>query len=79
MQYRLINKQILDNFLRELEGVTLDGLTTVEIKTGKKKRSLNQNALWWKWVGIIAKEVGYEPEHLANELKARVLGFDKNY
>ena len=79
MDYNLINTEVLRNFLTELgisdfklaKGVLIDGTHKVEIKEIKRKRSLNQNALWWKWIGIIAKEIGYESEHLANEIKLR--------
>ncbi|MGL6351941.1 MAG: recombination protein NinB [Aeromonas sp.] len=48
----------------------------VEIKPYKKSRSQAQNRLMWMWYGIIAKEVGCEPEDLHEQMKVRVLGVE---
>lgn len=45
----------------------------VEIKPLVKHRSLNQNALYWKWMGIIATETGNAPYDLHEYLKAKFL------
>jgi hypothetical protein len=46
----------------------------VEIKEHKKQRSNNQNALYWSWLTIIGKDLGYTSEELHEALKAKILG-----
>lgn len=46
----------------------------VEIKEHKAKRSLDQNALYWMWLGIVGKDLGYKAEELHEALKAKILG-----
>jgi hypothetical protein len=46
----------------------------VEIKEHKKQRSNNQNALYWSWLTIVGKDLGYESEELHEALKAKILG-----
>tara|TARA_R110000737_G_scaffold201430_1_gene220806 strand:- start:1638 stop:2060 length:423 start_codon:yes stop_codon:yes gene_type:complete len=41
-----------------LGGVDLDGSVEVVIRPYKKNRSFEQNRLYWKWIGIIADEIG---------------------
>lgn len=36
-----------------------DGYYAIVIKEWKSKRSLDQNALYWKWITIIGEELGY--------------------
>lgn len=44
---------------------------TVVLK--EKKRSLNQNALMWKWLTIIADHTGYTKEVLHDKLRLQYL------
>lgn len=46
----------------------------VEIKEHKKQRSNNQNAMYWAWLTIIGKDLGYTSEELHEALKAKILG-----
>jgi hypothetical protein len=46
----------------------------VEIKEHKKGRTNNQNALYWSWLTIIGKDLGYTAEELHEALKAKILG-----
>ncbi len=51
---KFVNKDEYLNFIKELsEGEEL-------VITIAKKRSLNQNALFHKWVSILASEIGYD-------------------
>ena len=45
----------------------------VTIEPYKEKRTLNQNALYWKWVGIIAQDTGNDPDAVHEALKQRFL------
>lgn len=46
----------------------------VVIKEHKKKRTNDQNALYWSWLTIIGKDLGYTSEELHEALKAKILG-----
>lgn len=41
----------------------------VEVKEARGRRTLNQNALYWKWVGIIASATGNSPKATHDALK----------
>ena len=45
----------------------------VTIEPYKERRTLNQNALYWKWVGIIAQDTGNDPDAVHEALKQRFL------
>ena len=45
----------------------------VTIERHTERRSLNQNALYWKWVGIIAQETGNDADLVHGELKKKFL------
>ena len=45
----------------------------VTVEPHKKKRTLNQNALYHKWVGIIAEYTGHEHDELHEALKRMFL------
>lgn len=48
---------------------SLDGLVSVNVKKRRKKRTSPQNNLYWKWVTIIAGELGYEPMEMHDTFK----------
>lgn len=60
------------NLLNFLSG--LSGAWKVEIKKHNKKRSTDQNALYWSWLTIIGSDLGYSSEELHEALKAKILG-----
>lgn len=39
----------------------------------KKRRSLSQNALYWKLVGVLASETGHTPDEIHEVIKQRFL------
>jgi len=41
-----------------------NGEYAVEISEWKDDRSLRQNALYWKWLGIIGNEIGYHKNEM---------------
>lgn len=45
----------------------------VTVARHQNKRSLNQNSLYWKWLGIIAQETGHEADELHEYFKAKFL------
>lgn len=60
MKFILRNDDILINAIEYLNGLVLDEDKPVElvIKDHKKKRTEDQNALYWSWLRIIGKETG---------------------
>ena len=67
-------RQTAIEFLRMIK---LNRDIRVEIKEYKKNRSTAQNRLLWAWYDVIAKDTGYEPEDLHEEMKVRVLGVER--
>jgi hypothetical protein len=45
----------------------------ITIERYKKKRSLSQNALYWKWVGIISDETGNDRDEVHEFFKVKFL------
>lgn len=60
MKFILRNEQILNNAVDYLYALELDEDKPQEliIKDHKKKRTEDQNALYWSWLRIIGKETG---------------------
>lgn len=49
----------------------------IEIKEYRKNRSNAQNRLYWMWINLLAKDIGYEAEDLHETFKARLLGTEE--
>lgn len=45
----------------------------VEVKRYVQRRSINANALYWKWIGIIAQETGNDADDVHEAMKAKFL------
>lgn len=45
----------------------------VEIKRHQRKRSINQNSLYWSWLNIIGNDTGHDADELHDFFKARFL------
>ena len=43
----------------------------VTVEPYKKKRSLNQNALYWRWIALVARETGNANDDVHEALKAK--------
>jgi len=56
--------------IERINALSLDKVWSVTIKPWQKKRSLPQNALFHKWTGIIAQEIGDDAKSVKEELKA---------
>lgn len=74
MKFILRNSDVLKNCANHLYGLPLDGKTEVVFREHKSKRSLEQNALMWKYYEIIGNEIGYTPEDLHEMMKAKIFG-----
>jgi hypothetical protein len=59
--------------VRLVSALSLDKKWTVVIKRKTKQRTLNQNALYWKWVGIVAAETGHTPDDIHEWAKPQFL------
>lgn len=69
---------IRDEAMRQRVSDLIDGLDlskpwSVTIEPHKKKRSLSQNALYWRWVGIIADNTGNDNDDVHEALKGMYL------
>ena len=50
-----------------------DCVVEIRIRKWRKKRSLDQNALYWVWLQVIAKDLGYDTEELHTSFKSMFL------
>jgi hypothetical protein len=65
--FRITNKETTKAWkyaLREYLTSLPDGDYTIEVYKIKSSRSLEQNALYWKWIKVISEDLGYYPEEL---------------
>ena len=58
---------------RLIAGLDLSKPWAVTVEPHKERRSLNANALYWKWVGIIAQDTGNDPDHVHDTFKDKFL------
>ena len=65
----LNNRKKFDSFLLSLKNCQIE----IRIRKYRKKRSLNQNSLYWMWLQIISENLGYDVEELHDSLKAMFL------
>ena len=66
---RLNNRKKFDEFIVLQKA----GVYEITVKKWRKKRSLDQNALYWMWLQIIAKDLGYDTEELHSSFKSMFL------
>ena len=67
---RLIDHERLTYCYQLLKDIELDGSKEVVIRDYKSKRSLDQNALYWRWLEEISEQTGYSVEELHNRFKS---------
>ena len=72
-KFILYTEHIQQNAISALLGVPLDGSHEVIIRKAKSKRSVLQNALYWKWLGCLANETGYTPDQWHEYFKAKFI------
>ena len=56
-----------------INGLKLEPPAQVIIKEYKRNRSLEQNALYWKWLTVIGAELGMTKEETHEQMKRRFL------
>jgi len=66
---KLKDKIRFNNDLSKFEGKDI----VIKIREVEIGRSIEQNALYWKWVDIIAKELGYQKEQMNLLIKYKFL------
>jgi len=62
-----------EHALNRIKALTLAEPWDVTIKPYKRNRSLEQNALYWKWLTIISKDLGYTVDELHEEMMRKHL------
>ncbi len=67
------NEDIRARVLGIIQGLPIDKPYQIEIKPFKRKRSLSQNALFHKWVNILAEHTGYSDFEMKEYLKVQFL------
>lgn len=72
MYFVVKNEAVRQNLINEISQLDLSKGMIVDISD--KKRTLPQNALWHKWIGILANECGYTPKDMKTTIKRSVLG-----
>ena len=55
------DRQRAIDFIRDLP---IDKPHKMEVKLHRKKRTLNQNSLYWKWMTILGDETGHSAEEM---------------
>lgn len=66
-------REVIRDYISRLpQGKTYD----VSIKLHRAKRSTEANALYWKWIGIIASETGNDREVCHKFFAKKFLGYD---
>ena len=60
------------NFCKYIKGQK-DGNYEMRVRKWRKKRSLDQNALYWLWISIIAEDTGFDPEELHTSFRGMFL------
>ncbi|MCK4786855.1 MAG: recombination protein NinB [Desulfobacteraceae bacterium] len=63
-----------DRVMGHIKALNIDKPWSVDIKLYKKNRSLAQNKLLWKYMGIIGDELGYDPQDCKDVICQKLLG-----
>ena len=66
---KLKDKIRFNNDLSKFEGKDI----VIKIREVEVGRSMEQNALYWKWVDIMANELGYEKQQMSMLIKYKFL------
>lgn len=56
--YTLMTEEIRNSVAARIRALPIEPLITVRIETHKKRRTLSQNGLYWRWVEIIREHTG---------------------
>jgi len=60
--------------ISHIKALNIDKPWSVDIKLYKPNRSLAQNRLMWKYMGIIGEELGYDPQDCKDVICQKLLG-----
>lgn len=74
MIFIIKNIEVKQNLIREVMEIYPNGLTEAVIREHKSKRSLQQNALYWKWLSIIGNHIGSDKDEMHRTFAIRFLG-----
>ena|SRR3990167_4325161 len=70
----ILRDDVVRGYVLDLIGkLNLEKPWAVTVEPYKKKRSLNQLGLYWKWVGIVANETGNDADDLHEFFKSKFL------
>lgn len=70
---RLIDADRLKFAFQLLKDIDLDGSKEVVIRDYKSKRSLEQNALYWRWLEAISDQTGYTIDEIHEHYKSKYM------
>lgn len=76
MKFRLQSSEDREAIQEYLGRLSVEKGYDVTIVKHKAKRSDDQNALYWVWVTLVAKETGNDSETIHKTLARKFLGFD---
>lgn len=62
-----------NSVVRFIHDLPLDKGWSITVEPFKKDRSVQQNALYWKWLTVIGGEIGMTKEEVHQDCKARFL------
>ena len=71
--YVIQSKEQIQRLNAFLEAQPLEPLIEVIVNDHKKDRSLVQNSLMWRWITVIADELGWTKEEVHIDFKRRLL------
>jgi len=74
MNFKIINEQVKKNAINEIAALPFG---KYQVKIDEIKRSNPQNALYWKWITIIADTLGYDKDELHDAFKRKFIGLDQ--
>ena len=73
MQIIIRDETLRQRVIEHIRWLNVERPWIIEIKRHVRKRSLSQNALYWKWIGIIANETGNDNDMLHEFFKRKFL------
>lgn len=73
----IIKENSIKNILDYISKLPTDGAFQVEVKKYVKDRSVQQNRLYWKWLGEISDFTGDTKDDLHDKFAAKLLGMEE--
>lgn len=72
-KFRLASPTVRANMNAYLDTLPHDGSYEVVIQEHKTTRSLEQNGLYWLWIGVMCPDLGYTKDELHDALRDMLL------